>query len=372
MRLLHVFMAGLLAWMMATAGAASAAAPQDPDASRAPALDLAIKAMDGYATEAAGWDGFSGVLIVEKGGRRLYQRAFGMADNDKQTPVTLATPFLIASQGKMFTAVAVLQLVEAGKIRLDDSVGKFLRDYPNREIADKVTVRHLLTHRGGTGNMNILEREYETNREWVRSIDDIIKLNGARPPAFEPGSKEEYSNYGFLLLGAIIERVTEQSYYDYVEQHVFRPAGMNHTGFPTRDQMSGVAIGYTWIDKALKPSTQWLPWRGTPAGGGISTADDEARFFNALNAGLLLSKTMLAEATSRQTPWYGYGFIWSQPEMFLHWGHGGGAPGNSLASSYWPRADLVTICMSNRDPPACDHVMYQFFEKLAPAYGVKL
>jgi CubicO group peptidase (beta-lactamase class C family) len=347
------------------------AAPSFADAKTDAALEKAIAAVDSYANEAVTWNGFDGVLVIEQGGKRLYAKAFGPADRDRNIPITLETPFLIASQGKMFTAVAVLQLVEAGKVKLDEPVGTYLRGYPNREVAEKVTIRHLLTHRGGTGDMSILQREETENRAIVRSIDDLLRLNGSRPPAFEPGSKFDYSNYGFILLGAVVERVSGRNYYDYIEEYVFRPAGMQHSGFPTLEQMDGVAIGYTWVEKELKPSTEWLPWRGTPAGGGISTAEDLVRFFAALNAGKLISKEMLAEATRRQPNW-GLGFVSSPPDEFPHWGHGGGAPGNSLIADYHPKADLNFVCLSNLDPPACDHMAWKLFEALAPAYGVKL
>lgn len=109
----------------------------------------------------------------------------------------------------------------------------------------KVTIRQLLTHRAGTGDIGILGRDDAHNRATVRTIADMIRLNGNRAPAFPPGSKDDYSNYGFILLGAVIERVTHGGYYDYVRQHVFEPAGMTASGFPDRDHLGEVAVGYT-------------------------------------------------------------------------------------------------------------------------------
>src|SRR4029077_2164658 len=111
----------------------------------------------------------------------------------------------------------------------------------------EVTVRQLLLHQGGTGDMGILEPKDAANRATVHSIADIIALNGTRAPAFPPGSKFDYSNYGFLLLGALVEKISGQSYYDYVEDHVFRRAGMAHTRFPLREE-SGMAVAYTTKD----------------------------------------------------------------------------------------------------------------------------
>lgn len=326
----------------------------------------ALKALDAFATRLAAADRFSGVLLVEQDGKRLYGGNFGLADRGRRTPVQRDTAFLFASQGKMFTAVAVLQLIEAGKLGFDDPIGKHLIDYPNKDMA-KVTIRQLLSHQGGAGDMGVLQPEEGANRAWVRSIADLVKLNGERSPEFPPGSRFEYSNYGFVLLGALVEKVSGQTYYDYVAEHVFAPAGMTATGYPTTEQMATVAQGYTQgEDGALKPSADQLPWRGTPAGGGVSTADDEVRFVDALKAGKLIPLPLLREATRQQTRWYGYGFISSGPAEFPHWGHGGGAAGNSAALSVYPSNNMTMVCLSNRDPPACDRLLTSLHYHLAP------
>lgn len=336
---------------------------QDPQ--RMP-QDAALKALDAFATHLAETDRFSGVLVIEQNGKRLYGKAFGLADRENKVPVRLDTRFLFASQGKMFTAVAVLQLIHAGKLGLDDPVAKYLTDYPNKEMA-KVTVRQLLSHQGGTGDIGVLQPEKGGNRAWVRTIDDLIKLNGSRPPSFSPGSAFEYSNYGFVLLGAVVAKISGQSYYAYLDEHVFGPAGMTGTGFPDIEHMSGIARGYTQQSTGkLVPSADQLPWRGTPAGGGVTTADDEVRFVEALKAGKLIPLTLLSEAIKQQTDWYGYGFISSGPEEFPHWGHGGGAPGNSAALSIYPSNSMTMVCLSNRDPPACDRLLLNLHWHLSP------
>lgn len=326
----------------------------------------ALEALDAFAERLADTDRFSGVLVVEQNGRRLYGRAFGLADRENNVPVQLDTPFLFASQGKMFTAVAVLQLIHAGKINFDDPVGTYLTDYPNREMA-KVTVRQLLSHQGGTGDIGVLQPEEAGNRAWVRTIDDLMTLNGDRAPSFPPGSAFDYSNYGFVLLGALVEKVSGQSYYAYLAEHVFGAAGMTATGFPDIAHMSGVANGYTLgADGKLVSSASQLPWRGTPAGGGISTANDQLRFVDALKSGRLIPPSLLNQAIKQQTAWYGYGFVSSGPEEFPHWGHGGGAAGNSTALSVYPSNDMTMVCLSNRDPPACDRLLTHLHWHLSP------
>jgi CubicO group peptidase (beta-lactamase class C family) len=318
-------------------------------------------ALDAFATKLAVHDKFSGVLLAAQGGKTLLGKSWGMSDRAAKIPNSLDSKFYFASQGKMFTAVSVLQLVEAGKIGLDDPVGKYLTDYPNPEVARTVTIRQLLTHQGGMGDMGILGPADNDNRATVHSIADIIRLNGGRGPGFEPGSKAEYSNYGFLLLGAVVEKASGEDFYDYVQKHIFVPAGMIHSGYPLRGDTIGIATGYTSQDGQNRSSMDQLPWRGTPAGGGVATAGDMVRFVSALNAGKLISPATLAEATKKQTPWYGYGFIVSGDPDFPFWGHGGGAPGNSLVLSYYPVTGVTFVCMANRDPIVCDRLAGNYY-----------
>jgi CubicO group peptidase (beta-lactamase class C family) len=264
---------------------------------------------------------------------------------------------------KMFTAVATLQLVEAGALALDDPIGKHLRDYPNRDIATKVTVRHLLTHTGGTGD--IFGPAFEQNRLALREHGDYLNLYGSRGPDFEPGARFEYSNYGYVLLGAIIQAVSGGSYYDYVRDNVFEPAGMTATGsLPESDDVSNRAVGYmrTSPASAWVPNTDTLPWRGTSAGGGYSTVGDLMRFALALDSGTLISQAMLAEATRPQQdgPPYGYGFDVQEDGPLRSYGHGGGAPGMNGDLRVFPELGYVVVGLSNLDPPAASGLVSFF------------
>ena len=167
-------------------------------------------------------------MLVGRRGKILWQTAVGLANRENGTPNTLDTQFRNGSMNKMFTATAALQLIEAGKLSLDDTVGKILPDYPNQDIAAKVTIRHLLTHTGGTGDF--FGPLFAKNRLTLKTHGDYVALFGSRGPVHEPGAEFRYSNYGMLLLGAIIERVSGMSYFDYVRTKVFEPAGMRSTG----------------------------------------------------------------------------------------------------------------------------------------------
>ncbi|HYE27906.1 MAG TPA: serine hydrolase domain-containing protein [Allosphingosinicella sp.] len=326
--------------------------------------DGSIRATVDIARRLAARDEFAGSLLVTRGDRILLGRSWGLADPGTRAPMTLDTPMFLASAGKMFTAVAVLQLVEAGRIDLDAPLGRYLTDYPNSAMA-KVTIRQLLTHRGGTGDIGILRREEGANRARVRTIADVVRLNGGRAPDFPPGTKEDYSNYGFILLGAVIEKVTGRSYDDYIARHVFEPAGMKKSGFPDKDHLRGVAVGYTRFfgaEPKLVANLDVLPWRGTSAGGGVASANDIRRFFDALKGGKLLSPAMLKLATSPgPTRWYGMGFV-AEAGDNAHWGHGGMSYGADVALHYYAKDDTTFICMAARDS-VCNRLIYAWYPR---------
>jgi CubicO group peptidase (beta-lactamase class C family) len=331
-------------------------AVERPADMRIPRLDQAgaIAALAAKADADAKRDAFSGVLLVAHGDKVLLQRAWGLADRDAGTPVTMETKFRLGSMDKMFTAVATLQLVGAGKLSLDGSVGLYLPGYPNAEIA-RVTVRQLLTHAGGTGD--IFGPEFDQHRLELKTHDDYVRLYGARGPTHPPGQGHEYSNYGFVLLGDIIEHVSGQSYYDYVDRHVFAPAGMHDTGFLPEDMVvPNRAHAYTRKDGHWVDAADTLPYRGTAAGGGYGTAGDLLKFARALLSGKLLPPALLAEATRKQTPWYGYGFMVGERQGVHGFGHGGGAEGMNGALEVFPVQDQVVIGLANIDPPEVDRL----------------
>ena len=326
----------------------------------------ALAALTAHAAERARADEFAGAVLVARHGKVLLQDAWGRADRKARTANTPATRFRIGSMNKMFTAVATLQLVEAHKLALDDPIGKHLPDYPNKEVAAKVTVRHLLTHTGGTGD--IFGPEFDEHRLQLREHRDYLKLYGSRGLTQEPGARFEYSNYGFVLLGALIEAVSGGSYDEYVRDHVFHRAGMRSTGsLPESVDVAGRAVGYLraspgsdWV-----PNTDTLPWRGTAAGGGYSTVGDLLRFAQALNSGRLLSTATLAQATRPHKQQYGYGFGVQGQARLRSYGHGGGAPGMNGELRVFPELGYVVVSLSNLDPPAASDLV-EFFTLRMP------
>jgi D-alanyl-D-alanine carboxypeptidase len=208
--------------------------------------------------EAAQRTEFSGTLLVARNGALLLEKAYGLADRALGTPNAAGTRLNIGSMNKMFTAVAILKLVSTGAVRLDAPLREYLPEYPNEELSSKVTVRHLLSHTGGTGD--IFTPAYERARAVTREPKDFVELFGTRALAFEPGTRWEYSNYGYVLLGRVIEKVSGVSYFDYVRANVFEPAGMGDTDSPLEAEPAfSRAVGYTRASGSLGPNTESLP-----------------------------------------------------------------------------------------------------------------
>jgi CubicO group peptidase (beta-lactamase class C family) len=323
----------------------------------------ALAALREDLEKAAAADQFSGAVLVAKNGKELFSKAYGLADRENEVANTVETLFRIGSMNKMFTATSVLQLVQLGKIKLTDPLGKHVADYPNQEVATKVTIHHLLTHTGGTGD--IFGPMYEVHRRELRTLDDYVALYGHRPPAFEPGSEWAYSNYGMVLLGVVIERVSGMSYYDYVAKYVYEPAGMDLSGSePESDVVRERSIGYTrprggggWT-----PNTDTLPYRGTSAGGGYSTVGDLMKFAHALLGHRLLNAEhtemlITGKVDSAGGRRYAYGFEDGRNKDGAGAvGHGGGAPGMNGDLKIYPQSGYVVAVLSNLDPPAAQRV----------------
>lgn len=325
----------------------------------------AVRALAARADTLAGEDEFSGAVLIARNGRVLFSHAYGLADRKRRIPNTLRTRFRVGSMNKMFTAVSILQLVEAGKIKLSAPLGTYLPEYPNRDVAAKVTIHHLLTHTGGTGD--IFGPAFDTHRNELRTLADYIKLYGKRGLEFKPGSQWAYSNYGFILLGAVIEKVTGHGYYDYVQAHIYAAAGMTRSGSLPEDQtVAGRSIGYTRRPKttAWVPNTDTLAYRSTSAGGGYTTVEDLARFAQALLSHKLLSSdstklliTGKVDASLSPGGRYAYGFEDARDANGNGWvGHSGAAPGMNGDLRIYPKSGYVVAVLANFDPPAAQRI----------------
>jgi D-alanyl-D-alanine carboxypeptidase len=310
----------------------------------------ALRAFESKLQAEAAAGRFSGAVLIARADRVLLSHGFGMANLAEKTPATPQTRFCVGSMGKMFTAVAILQLVQRKKISLSDRVTDHLRDYPNGSLASKVTIEQLLTHTGGTGD--IFGPQYDGHSEAFISPAKFIGLYGTRDLEFEPGSKWSYSNYGYVLLGAIIERVTAMTFSAYYTENIFRTAGMRSTS--ALPSPSGeTATSYTGaLSTGLKPVA---PYYGTPAGGGYSNVDDFFAFARALQSNRLLDAKHTGLLTTGKVDTgggsYSMGLAVSSRNGVPCYGHGGSAPGVNGDWMIYPRSGYITAALCNRGYP---------------------
>lgn len=278
---------------------------------------------------------FSGVVLLAKDGLPLLERAYGYADRDQKIPNTIETKFNVGSINKTFTRLAILMLAAKGQLSLDDPIGKFLPDYPNRNAAERVTIRHMLDMRSGIGDI-FGERYDRTPKEQLSALKDFLPLFADLPLQFEPGEGRRYSNGGYIVLGLIIEKASGTDYYTFVRENIFRPAGMGNSDWYFRDaEMPDRATGYVAREGNLESNHTSLPARGSSAGGGYSTARDLLAYTVALRDGRIGST--------------GYG-----AEEGL--GIAGGAPGINAVLEWNPRSGYALIVLSNFGPPAAQQI----------------
>jgi CubicO group peptidase (beta-lactamase class C family) len=339
------------------------AAQKDADAQPVPKnmTDAEIaKALADYLDGLAKDDKFSGVALIAKDGKPIFEKAYGFANKAKSVANNTETKFNLGSMNKMFTAVAIAQLAQAGRLSFDDRVGKYLPDYPNKDVASKVTIHHLLTHTSGLGSY--WNAKFDQKKATIKSVSDYLSLFADEPLAFEPGNRFQYSNSGFIVLGAIIEKVSGQNYYDYVREHIYKPAGMKNTNaYEMTADTPNLAMGYTTegpdgeAQGARHENTASRPNKGGPAGGGYSTVEDLLRFHIALRDGKLLNQKYTDLVTTGKVSMgrakYAYGFgdeIVNGKRIF---GHNGGAPGIGSDLSIYPELGYTSVVMTNYDPP---------------------
>lgn len=325
---------------------------------------------------------YSGTVLVADGDSVIFERGYGWANLDDSIPNTVDTRYATASMGKMFTAVAIGQLIESGKLRLDDTLARVLPDYPNAERARRITIRQLLAHTAGLGEIwghpaYVRGKAYASNEELAWAIADA-------PLRFAPGTGWAYSNEGFVVLGAVIERLSGMSYEDYVRAHVWGPAGMSSVGIVGADvTVPHRAIGYAPSDDdvlEVEPQRPNWPFLGATshasgAGGEYATVGDYFRFVRALQSNKLLGRAMRDTlwAPRNTLPWdatssYGYGFMRTSVSGNEYVGHGGGG-GYGMDNMLWASVNgrYTIVVLGNRNPPGATDLAAAIARLLAGA-----
>jgi CubicO group peptidase (beta-lactamase class C family) len=336
-----------------------------------------LEGLEAYLNKLVAANAFSGAVLVARDGKPIFQEAYGLANKKSNLPNRLGTKFNIGSMDKMFTALAIAQLAEAGKLSFDDTIGKYLHDYPNKAAAETVTIHQLLTHTSGMGDY--FGPKFEETKASLKSVKDYFPLFARNRLSSAPGNKWGYSNAGYIVLGAIIEQVSGQSYFDYVKEHISRPAGMSDTDFYETDgDTPNLAVGYTNMDPSGRPdlfsrteNTPMLPVKGGPAGGGYSTVEDLLKFDVALRTHKLLNPKftglVLTGKVERDDEWggkYAYGFAEDMINGKRIVGYTAGYPGVNGGLDLYPDLGYTVVVLSNYDPPSAQRVAYRLREMI--------
>ncbi|MFC7216991.1 serine hydrolase domain-containing protein [Streptomyces polyrhachis] len=330
-------------------------------------------ALEETVAKAAACEGFSGTVRVTQSGEALFTRAFGSASRRWGVANTPGTRFRVASVSKMFTAVAVLQLVERRQIRLDDALVDHVREHVP-QLDPRVTVHHALTMTSGIGDW-FEEGGGDWEAQWaaliaahplylLRGNKDYVPLFADKKPHFPPGERHLYNGAGYILLGLLVEAVTSRSFEEVVTDEVFARAGMSTAGFPALDELGpGVAEGYlTAADGPAPYRTNHYATtpRAAADGGATCAAADLTAFAHALRHGRLLGEetTRLAltpqvaerEEKVRGYRWmYGFGLthLLDDESGIVRWGHTGEEDGVSARLYHYPRHDLDVAVLAN-------------------------
>ena len=264
--------------------------------------------------------GFSGVVRVDRGGAVLFARAYGLANRACRTPNTLDTRFAMASGSKALTALAVMSLVEEGRLGLGTTARSLLGD-DLPLVDDGVTVEHLLAHRSGIGDYLDEDDDYDVADHVLpvpvhrlATTEAFLEVLDGHPGKFAPGERFSYSNGGYVLLALLAERATGTSFHELVDDRVCRPAGLRHTAFLRSDELpGGAALGYLDVE-GLRTNVLHLPVRGSGDGGAYTTAADVHALWVAIFAGSIVAPALVAEMVRprsevpSQSMRYGLGF----------------------------------------------------------------
>jgi CubicO group peptidase (beta-lactamase class C family) len=299
-----------------------------------------------------------GSVLIAKGNNILLEKYFEFADQGKTSPINSNSLLGMASGGKMFTALCIAKLVEDKKLNLDDHITKYIDGFSDKTKADKITIHNLLTHTSGVehywwGQKSEAFSNAVTINEHLKMVLDVGFKN-------DSGKEYEYNNSNYILLGAIIEKVSGTDYFTFVKENILDKAGMSNSCYFASETTNTVSPlvrsekGDSWIEVERGKGM------GSSAGGSYSNVNDMLKFSNALRKNLIVSKETLKNMISVKnnnmivTEDYGYGFIIQKFAQELSYGHGGTAKGVNFEFRYFPNSDITFVIFSNQDNGAYD------------------
>lgn len=329
----HVLLA--LGLVVALASSAARAQPADyPSEAR--------KIVEAYVQA----DRFSGAILVAKGDKPVFREAFGLANREWNIPATPQTVFRLGSLTKQFTAAAILQLAEQGKLGLDDPISKYYAAAPPAWAG--ITLRHLLTHTSGIPSYTNIPGFFDAASRVDLTPEQIIALTRDKPLEFEPGSRFNYDNTGYVLLGYVIDKVSGQAYGAYLDDHIFKPLGLAHTGYDVSAEiLPRRAAGYS-VQGGKAANAPYLSMTLPYAAGALhSTVDDLLAWELALQGGKVIEPASLKAMFTDYGAKYGFGQAIGSLGSHRLWSHGGGINGFATLLSRYPDDDLTVIVLSN-------------------------
>lgn len=301
------------------------------------------------------------VVLIAKHGQVLYEKAFGSANLELSVSMKSNMVFNVGSITKQFTAVAILQLAEENKLSLQDSLQKFIHNFPSK--GSTITIENLLTHTSGIKSYEEIDHTSQNIERWDFTPEQLIDNFKNYPLNFEPGTQFSYSNSGYYLLGYIIEKISGKPYQKYIQDKIFNPLGLKCSYFDDGKTIIPKRVnGYYRDDSAFKNAEYWSPTIEYAHGGLISNAEDILKWHNALYSYKILGKEILQKAT---TPYklkdgtlseYGYGwFIRTASDGVKSIEHEGGVSGFLANEIYFPQQDIFIVILCNsQDVPIED------------------
>jgi len=297
---------------------------------------------------------FSGAVLIGRNGKILFQKAYGSANREWNIPNTTQTRFRIASLTKQFTAAAILILQDKGRLKVSDSIFRYLTELPPQ--CQQITIHQLLTHTSGLPEYTSPTEIEKTLNLTGATAQQLINLVKQQPMIFTPGTKLIYCNTGYLLLGMIIEKVSGLDYSMFLDRNIFVPLQLKNTGYDIRANiLPGRASGY-WMRNGRMENAGYVDASIPFAAGGLySTVGDLYKWNEALANGSLLSDE---SRRAMFTPYpeaelsgmhYGYGVVISEKFGQLRYSHGGGIQGFASAIERYPRANICVVILANED-----------------------
>ncbi len=318
-----------------------------------------INWLDNYISNLEKENDLAAGVLLARGDSIFFERYVGYADLQRTKKVDASTLFTLASGNKMFTAIAIIQLENAGKLKLTDTLVKYFPDFPNKTFITSATIHHLLSHTSGLGDF--FGESYDKAKDSITELKQMLPFVYDDSISFSPGSAFQYSNSGFILAGLIIENVSGLNYFDYVKKNIYAPLGMSVTDSYSRYN-TDVLLAEP-LSKAKEGGWKLasLGKRGSSAGGGYSTPREMLKFARGLKSGTFLEKTDLDSMIGQKNKGledsypYGYGFTLSvKRNRLISYGHGGIAAGVNFEFQYYPGEDVTMILFSNQDNGAYD------------------